>query len=87
MNPQTKTLKLHKPWKKTHVFFLIISSFVAQIHGSKGGDWYEPRRWSHYKCKSVWARDSKENDRIESLPGQPRVAFEQYGGYITVDKS
>ncbi|KAF2321105.1 hypothetical protein GH714_033889 [Hevea brasiliensis] len=30
---------------------------------------------------------SKENDRIQSLPGQPKVAFEQYGGYITVDKS
>jgi serine carboxypeptidase-like clade 2 len=30
---------------------------------------------------------SKEKDRIESLPGQPKVEFSQYGGYVTVDKS
>jgi serine carboxypeptidase-like clade 2 len=29
----------------------------------------------------------KEKDRIESLPGQPKVEFSQYGGYVTVDKS
>ncbi|KAJ4843427.1 hypothetical protein Tsubulata_011685 [Turnera subulata] len=29
----------------------------------------------------------QEKDRIQSLPGQPRVNFSQYGGYITVDKS
>ncbi|MED6209154.1 Serine carboxypeptidase-like 45 [Stylosanthes scabra] len=26
-----------------------------------------------------------EADKISSLPGQPRVTFQQYGGYITVD--
>ncbi|WCJ18580.1 serine carboxypeptidase-like 40 [Euphorbia peplus] len=31
-------------------------------------------------------RGSKEKDRIERLPGQPRgVKFAQYGGYVTVD--
>lgn len=29
----------------------------------------------------------KERDRIEKLPGQPEVKFDQYGGYVTVDKS
>ena len=29
----------------------------------------------------------KEQDRIERLPGQPKVEFSQYGGYVTVDKS
>ncbi|XP_016475411.2 LOW QUALITY PROTEIN: serine carboxypeptidase-like 40 [Nicotiana tabacum] len=29
----------------------------------------------------------KENDKIQKLPGQPRVRFEQYGGYVTVDES
>ena len=29
---------------------------------------------------------SKEADRIVRLPGQPRVKFAQYGGYVTVDK-
>nr|XP_025625681.1 serine carboxypeptidase-like 45 [Arachis hypogaea] len=26
-----------------------------------------------------------EGDKISSLPGQPRVTFQQYAGYITVD--
>ncbi|KAJ4843424.1 Serine carboxypeptidase-like 40 [Turnera subulata] len=29
----------------------------------------------------------KEGDRIYALPGQPKVEFSQYGGYVTVDKS
>ncbi|XP_060217406.1 serine carboxypeptidase-like 40 isoform X1 [Lycium barbarum] len=29
----------------------------------------------------------KENDKIQKLPGQPPVKFEQYGGYVTVDES
>ncbi|KAL6552462.1 hypothetical protein OROHE_007826 [Orobanche hederae] len=29
----------------------------------------------------------KESDRIERLPGQPEVNFEQYGGYVTVDQT
>ncbi|CAL0310995.1 unnamed protein product [Lupinus luteus] len=28
----------------------------------------------------------KEKDRIDKLPGQPRVNFSQYGGYVTTDK-
>ncbi|CAN4110270.1 unnamed protein product [Withania somnifera] len=31
--------------------------------------------------------DLKENDKIQKLPGQPPVRFEQYGGYVTVDES
>ena len=35
-------------------------------------------------CKNP--KGSKEADRIEALPGQPpRVNFEQYAGYVTVD--
>ncbi|MCD7446730.1 Serine carboxypeptidase-like 40 [Datura stramonium] len=29
----------------------------------------------------------KENDKIDKLPGQPSIKFDQYGGYVTVDKS
>ncbi|XP_065853531.1 serine carboxypeptidase-like 45 [Euphorbia lathyris] len=29
---------------------------------------------------------SKEDDKITSLPGQPQVSFNQYGGYITIDE-
>lgn len=29
----------------------------------------------------------KEKDRIERLPGQPPVRFDQYGGYVTVDQA
>ena len=36
-------------------------------------------------CKSP--KGSKEADRIKALPGQPpRVNFEQYSGYVTVDE-
>lgn len=27
-----------------------------------------------------------EADKISTLPGQPKVEFQQYGGYITVDE-
>ncbi|KAL0299861.1 UNVERIFIED_CONTAM: Serine carboxypeptidase-like 40, partial [Sesamum angustifolium] len=29
----------------------------------------------------------KESDRIERLPGQPLVRFQQYGGYVTVNRT
>ncbi|KAJ0792653.1 putative carboxypeptidase D [Helianthus annuus] len=29
----------------------------------------------------------KENDKIDKLPGQPYVKFDQYGGYVTVNES
>ncbi|XP_024464344.1 serine carboxypeptidase-like 40 isoform X2 [Populus trichocarpa] len=32
-------------------------------------------------------KGSKEKDRIKMLPGQPRVNFSQYGGYVTVNES
>lgn len=30
---------------------------------------------------------SSTNDRISELPGQPRVSFEQYSGYVFVDEN
>ncbi|KAG5252675.1 serine carboxypeptidase [Salix suchowensis] len=35
-------------------------------------------------CRAV---DSSADDKLLSLPGQPRVSFQQYAGYVTVDKS
>lgn len=32
-------------------------------------------------------RGMRENDRIERLPGQPPVRFNQYGGYVTVNRT
>lgn len=29
----------------------------------------------------------KEKDKIDRLPGQPKVGFHQYGGYVTIDES
>lgn len=29
----------------------------------------------------------RENDRIDKLPGQPPVRFNQYGGYVTVNRT
>ncbi|GMH20353.1 hypothetical protein Nepgr_022194 [Nepenthes gracilis] len=33
------------------------------------------------------AGEEEEADRITQLPGQPRVSFQQFSGYVTVDKS
>lgn len=34
----------------------------------------------------VAANSASDGDKITSLPGQPPVKFQQYGGYITVDE-
>ncbi|PPS16740.1 hypothetical protein GOBAR_AA03838 [Gossypium barbadense] len=43
----------------------------------------------HYinKSRVHTQQGMKEKDRIEKLPGQPGVLFQQYGGYVTVDKA
>jgi hypothetical protein len=35
-------------------------------------------------CRAV---DSSADDKLLSLPGQPRVSFQQYAGYVTVDEN
>ncbi|KAM5552096.1 serine carboxypeptidase-like 40 [Rosa sericea] len=42
----------------------------------------------HENATSIHPQEGlKEKDRIKSLPGQPKVKFSQYGGYVTVDKN
>lgn len=43
----------------------------------------------HYinKSRVHTQQGMKEKDRIDKLPGQPGVLFQQYGGYATVDKA
>ncbi|XP_012475398.1 serine carboxypeptidase-like 40 [Gossypium raimondii] len=43
----------------------------------------------HYinKSRVHTQQGMKEKDRIKKLPGQPGVLFQQYGGYVTVDKA
>lgn len=42
----------------------------------------------HLEDDNIFSDDgSKEKDKIEKLPGQPPVEFDQYGGYITVNQS
>lgn len=37
--------------------------------------------------KKVYSQEGlKEKDRVKRLPGQPDVDFEQYAGYVTVDR-
>ena len=31
--------------------------------------------------------EEEEADRISSLPGQPKVSFQQFSGYVTVNKA
>ncbi|XP_010551814.1 PREDICTED: serine carboxypeptidase-like 25 isoform X3 [Tarenaya hassleriana] len=37
-------------------------------------------------CQAQSQRGEEEKDRITSLPGQPDVTFEQFSGYVTVDR-
>jgi len=50
--------------------------------------WADPvSTFGHLPTKCKNPKGSKEADRIEALPGQPpRVNFEQYAGYVTVDE-
>ena len=82
--------------------FLILSFFVFGIHGSKPlaqaiGNLYKSMLKTNMIPFEVPVLDLdnivqysqlglKEKDRIERLPGQPKVNFSQYGGYVTVDK-
>ncbi|TQD69530.1 hypothetical protein C1H46_044937 [Malus baccata] len=83
---------------------LILSCFVAQIHGSKQSEALSRLYKSKLKnaapidkspfvailhantTKTHTQEGLKEKDRIDKLPGQPKVKFSQYGGYVTVDK-
>lgn len=37
-------------------------------------------------CSSAVESHSAQADQISSLPGQPRVSFQQFSGYITIDE-
>jgi len=37
-------------------------------------------------CSSSTLGTTSEADKIASLPGQPKVSFGQYAGYVTVDE-
>ncbi|KZV54269.1 kinesin-4-like [Dorcoceras hygrometricum] len=42
----------------------------------------------HFREAKVYSHQgTKEGDRIERLPGQPYVKFNQYGGYVTVNQT
>ncbi|KAJ9563919.1 hypothetical protein OSB04_009079 [Centaurea solstitialis] len=48
---------------------------------------FEPPRHMN-KANIVLPQEGlKENDKINRLPGQPHVKFDQYGGYVTVNES
>ncbi|KAL6844875.1 hypothetical protein ACP4OV_025534 [Aristida adscensionis] len=57
--------------------------------GGAGNDaWADPvGSFGHLPTKCETPSGSKDADRIAALPGQPpRVSFEQYAGYVTVDE-
>lgn len=35
---------------------------------------------------SNYTEEEEESDRIEALPGQPKVTFQQFSGYVTVNE-
>ena len=38
------------------------------------------------KSEGYSVREEEEADRISALPGQPKVSFQQFSGYVTVNK-
>lgn len=57
-----------------------VAIFAQDLHQSNNGGYSTNTR--------VSAQEGlKKKDRITKLPGQPPVDFDQYSGYVTVDKS
>ncbi|KAF9614909.1 hypothetical protein IFM89_021339 [Coptis chinensis] len=72
---------------------LVLSCSIALVQ-SNGEEGKTEGKWDNhteqYKNKPYYVRIEpqdglKEADRIEKLPGQPKVKFNQYSGYVTVD--
>ncbi|KAI3522111.1 hypothetical protein L1887_11590 [Cichorium endivia] len=51
----------------------------------RGEPWTEEDIISNLSPLYIVQQGSKEADRINRLPGQPQVNFDQYSGYVTVD--
>ncbi|KAL3651665.1 hypothetical protein CASFOL_004667 [Castilleja foliolosa] len=87
--------------KKALIFFstLILSCYIAQSNAFLG---FKKIKLMNNTDKSLFnasklvidatklvysQKGLKENDQINSLPGQPKnITFNQYGGYVTVDQ-
>ncbi|GJT02855.1 serine carboxypeptidase-like protein 40 [Tanacetum coccineum] len=48
---------------------------------------FEPPLYDSKPSVVLPQEDRKNSDKIDRLPGQPNVSFDQYGGYITVNES
>jgi len=69
--------------------FIASRSLAQSADGPAETDpWADPvSTFGHLPTYCKNPKGSKEADRIEALPGQPpRVNFEQYAGYVTVDE-
>lgn len=77
---QAKSLiHVSKP-KLKQIYGVDASLFAVNTHGDHDVD-------DNVEEKNDIHEGLKERDRIGRLPGQPRVNFNQYGGYVTVDKT
>ncbi|XP_018480491.2 serine carboxypeptidase 24 isoform X1 [Raphanus sativus] len=56
---------------RTHFIFLLLLALLSKTSASSS---------------SLPSRE-QENDRIKALPGQPKVTFSQYSGYVNVNES
>ncbi|XP_034705435.1 serine carboxypeptidase-like 40 [Vitis riparia] len=65
----------------------------AKLHGNSGIDTNlfevnEVENGAETESHKIHPQEGlKEKDRIDMLPGQPHVGFNQYGGYVTIDES
>ncbi|KAH7570604.1 hypothetical protein ACOSQ2_019202 [Xanthoceras sorbifolium] len=82
---ETQCSRKHQRQQLGHHFYKakLLSKSKANS-GMKTGNF---RAIRHVNRARIHRQDGlKEQDRIETLPGQPQVEFSQFGGYVTVDK-
>ena len=59
-----------------HIFVSMVFVLVLVVYSSASSH--------HHAVNEV---EEQEADRISSLPGQPKVSFQQFSGYVTVNEA
>lgn len=60
---------------------LVVLCLAASVSAYRDAGIVQLKRLSHAQ------RARQEADRVHRLPGQPKVGFKQYAGYVTVSRS
>ncbi|KAJ8748720.1 hypothetical protein K2173_011269 [Erythroxylum novogranatense] len=73
--------------KRNEAFRSLYNINLKVSSGIDTSDFQAPEQLNEFRTDCNSQAGLKEKDRIKTLPGQPPVRFNQYGGYITVSES